>query len=548
MLLRVAYQPASGPFHRTPPLHLRTKPHLRSKLGLRTESFDRGMTGTLRRAIAPILIAVGMLTVATAWPTARLHAADAAPAAVANQALRRLNMPKDAVPGLEPESPGQSAAVVVDDVPLIHTAQLLPILDPTDPALPATVIQGDTAAQIARVYERLDQVLRSAGSSSGHIVKLNVYVANAAVAAAVRADLSKRFSSAPPAVCWVETTLPLADAVFAVDAVAAAPANLNANSGANSGANLNANSGAKAGANLENRPTGSSGAHAAASKPLSSDADSAAGSPASVPTPSTTGVAGLGVAGPGVAGPGVAIVKHAAITPAGPRVYVAGQAEKGDLRTATRKTLESLDATLKFLRLEWADVAQVKSFVTPMTAVRDAEDESRRFFAGRNVPVPPLVWVQWQSGLPIEIELVAAAGRSQPNAAKATRPPDVEFLTPPGMTTPTIYSRVTRTPAGPTIFVSGLYGSPQSSGGDQVERIFGQLKAVLAAADSDFEQLAKATYYVSDNDASAKLNELRPRYYNPRRPPAASKAQVAGVALPGATITLDMIAVPRAKR
>lgn len=531
MLLHVAHQPASGPFHRTPPLHLRTKPHLRSKLGLRTESFDRGMTGTLRRAIAPILIAVGMLTVATAWPTARLHAADAAPAAVANQALRRLNMPKDAVPGLEPESPGQSAAVVVDDVPLIHTAQLLPILDPTDPALPATVIQGDTAAQIARVYERLDQVLRSAGSSSGHIVKLNVYVANAAVAAAVRADLSKRFSSAPPAVCWVETTLPLADAVFAVDAVAAAPANLNANSGA------------KAGANLENRPTGSSGAHAAASKPLSSDADSAAGSPASVPTPSTTGVAGLGVAGPGVA-----IVKHAAITPAGPRVYVAGQAEKGDLRTATRKTLESLDATLKFLRLEWADVAQVKSFVTPMTAVRDAEDESRRFFAGRNVPVPPLVWVQWQSGLPIEIELVAAAGRSQPNAAKATRPPDVEFLTPPGMTTPTIYSRVTRTPAGPTIFVSGLYGSPQSSGGDQVERIFGQLKAVLAAADSDFEQLAKATYYVSDNDASAKLNELRPRYYNPRRPPAASKAQVAGVALPGATITLDMIAVPRAKR
>jgi enamine deaminase RidA (YjgF/YER057c/UK114 family) len=394
--------------------------------------------------------------------------------------IRRLGLPNDAASHAASLSPGQSAAVVVDDVPLVHTAQLLPISEGPGTATAGsatagttaagTVIAGDASAQIARVYERLEQVLQSVGSSSAHIVKLNVYVANTAVATAVREDLAKRFSTAPPAVCFVQTTLPLAGAMVALDAVAA-------------------------------------------TRPGKAATDG-----------------------------------QAAITPAGPRVYVAGQAEKGDLRTATRKTLESLDATLKFLRVEWSDVAQVKSFVTPMASVQDADDETRRFFASRKAAVPPLVWVEWQSGLPIEIELVAAAGRGEPPAAKDTRPPDVEFLTPPGMTTPTIYSRVTRTPAGPTIFISGLYGVPQSSGGEQVERIFAQLKTILANAGGDFETLAKATYYVSDNDASVKLNELRPRYYNPKRPPAASKAQVAGVALPGATITLDMIAVPRPQR
>lgn len=428
------------------------------------------------------LLCVG-IQLATQLTTATSLVADEVPAAtgVSDPAIRRLKMPRTAsndpvIIGLQ-ESPGQAAAVIVNSTPLIHTAQLLPLSNDHQTATAATVISGDASAQLARVYERLDQILRGAGSSTSQIVKLNVYVANATVAATVRDDLAKRFHSAPPAICFVETALPLTDALVAVDAVAVA------------------------------------------TTPKAVDQAASA----------------------------VNAVVNAAITPAGSRVYVAGQAEKGDLRTATRKTLESLEATLKFLRLNWSDVAQIKSFVTPMAAARDADDEIRRFFAARNASVPPLVWVEWQSGLPIEIELVAAAGRGEPDAVQAGHASDVEFLTPPGMTTPTIYSRVTRIPKGPTIFVSGLYGVPNSSGGDQVERIFAQLKTVLAAAGGDFEHLAKATYYVSDNDASVKLNELRPRYYNPKRPPAASKAQVVGVALPGATITLDMIAIPRPK-
>ena len=49
----------------------------------------------------------------------------------------------------------------------------------------------------------------------------------------------------------------------------------------------------------------------------------------------------------------------------------------------------------------------------------------------------------------------------------------------------------------------------------------------LEAAGSDLRHLVKATYYVTDEDASRALNELRPKFYDPARPPAASKAAMA---------------------
>ena len=55
----------------------------------------------------------------------------------------------------------------------------------------------------------------------------------------------------------------------------------------------------------------------------------------------------------------------------------------------------------------------------------------------------------------------------------------------------------------------------------------------------------KATYYVADDDSSNKLNDLRPKYYDPARPPAASKAKVAGSGMENTSVTLDIIAVSR---
>jgi hypothetical protein len=49
---------------------------------------------------------------------------------------------------------------------------------------------------------------------------------------------------------------------------------------------------------------------------------------------------------------------------------------------------------------------------------------------------------------------------------------------------------------------------------------------------------------VSGEAVSLGLNQQRPRYYDPARPPAASKALVIGVSAGKRTLSMDMIAVP----
>jgi enamine deaminase RidA (YjgF/YER057c/UK114 family) len=228
----------------------------------------------------------------------------------------------------------------------------------------------------------------------------------------------------------------------------------------------------------------------------------------------------------------------------GPKVFVSGQAEPGDFLTATRATLEKLRQTLEFLGSGMQHVAQVKAFFQPITAADDVRREVAKVFGPG--PIPPLVLVEWRMPGPIEIELIAAA---TPAGTPATATPEpLTFLTPPGLKPSPIFSRVARVERGPLIFIGGLYGQPGSSGSAQTEAVFDSLKAIAAEAGSDFGHLVKATYYVSDDPASKALNDLRPRYYDPARPPAASKASVAGVGSPGCTLTLDMIAVPAVKK
>jgi len=90
------------------------------------------------------------------------------------------------------------------------------------------------------------------------------------------------------------------------------------------------------------------------------------------------------------------------ILPAGRKVYVSGQAGRGQLLEATAKTMEELEGTLKFLGLGWEDVVQLKAFLHPMSRI----EEVRGVMAGhiKNGKVPPLAFVEWISNLPIEIE------------------------------------------------------------------------------------------------------------------------------------------------
>jgi enamine deaminase RidA (YjgF/YER057c/UK114 family) len=226
----------------------------------------------------------------------------------------------------------------------------------------------------------------------------------------------------------------------------------------------------------------------------------------------------------------------AAVLPAGRRVYVSGQAENGATPAeAARKTLATLRATLAWLGLEDAHVVQCRAFLTPMSALADVVKEFDAHFGAGG---PPLAVVEWVSALPIEIELVAAApGRGAAGES-------VEFLTPPGMTASPIYSRVTRVAADRFIYTGGLVSAKPGGGAEQVAGTFERLRAIIKEAGSDLNHLAKATYFVADETASTELNRLRPRYYDPKRPPAASKASVAGVGVADRTLALDIIAVP----
>ncbi len=225
---------------------------------------------------------------------------------------------------------------------------------------------------------------------------------------------------------------------------------------------------------------------------------------------------------------------YASILPVGSKVFVSGQAEKGTLLEATRKTMESLSKTLVHLGLNDSDIVQLKAFLMPMSSVKEVEEEIVKYFGSK--PTPPLVFVEWNMPTPIEIELVAAGG-----PAKSSEP--LEFITPPDMKASPIYCRVVCVNRDPIIFLSGLYGKSSQDGKAEVTEIYDNLKTVLTASGSDLLHLVKATYYVSDTVASNELNAQRPRYYDPARPPAASKAVVSGVGMTGKTITIDMIAV-----
>ncbi len=224
------------------------------------------------------------------------------------------------------------------------------------------------------------------------------------------------------------------------------------------------------------------------------------------------------------------------ILPKGGAVYISGQAKPGTLAEATIKTLESLQQTLTFLGLNKSDVVQIKAFIQPMSEVEIAKKQIADFF--REETIPPLVFVDWISpALPIEIELIAAAPENRDAHESIT------YITPPGFQPSNVYSKVARVNYGKLVYISGLYGTTPGNAEQQVLEIFESLHRAVQEAGSNFDSLAKATYYVSDAEAGGKLNELRPKFYNPHRPPAASKAKVAGVGYDGMSVTFDMIAV-----
>jgi len=233
-------------------------------------------------------------------------------------------------------------------------------------------------------------------------------------------------------------------------------------------------------------------------------------------------------------------INSAAVSPPRPLIYISGMADTNGLADATRITLGKLMTALAHLGLTKSDVIQLKTFFQPMSQAAVVRKAIVDFYGGN---APPTVFVEWISPAPnppIEIELIAAGKTDSTNDSKS-----VVFLTPPGTTSTKVFSRVAKINHGEIIFISGLYGMSAHDGEGEVREIFQSLDKILKRTGSDFEHLVKATYYVTDDIAGNKLNEIRPEFFNPLRPPAASKAKVRGVGVPGKTVMLDMIAVTK---
>jgi enamine deaminase RidA (YjgF/YER057c/UK114 family) len=107
-----------------------------------------------------------------------------------------------------------------------------------------------------------------------------------------------------------------------------------------------------------------------------------------------------------------------------------------------------------------------------------------------------------------------------------------------------VFSRIARLSHPATIYYSTLYSQRAGDEPGQIRGVFAQLDAAARRARSDLRHLVKATYYVTTDDVGQQLTDIRRGLYDPERPPAASKATVAGTGVEGRVFTMDMIGVP----
>jgi enamine deaminase RidA (YjgF/YER057c/UK114 family) len=366
---------------------------------------------------------------------------------------------------------GISRAVVVRNTPLAHTSWLLPVGEQGKPDG-----MGNSAAQIGQVLERLGSALAAVHSGFHHLIKVNVYAADAGVIRQVQKVFANRFTGrAKPAATFVVGDLPNRVAV-AMDAVALAPR-----------------------------------------------------------IRSTARVARFHVPSLG----GAPNAGQVAVLPPGGAFYVSGQAgeERREVRSATLQTMESLQATLNHLGLGWPQVVQLRAFVNQPSELAAAEASMLSFLGVGTAP--PIVVAPCASPSAVEIELIAAS-LPIPPARKAA--PTLRHMTLPGMKASPLYSKVVLHGGAATIYTSGLHSRAETEPAGQIRDIFSQLGELLKRSGSDFDHLVKATYYASDPATSRLLNDIRPEFLSPQRPPAASKRLVKGVGMDHRNVTLDMIA------
>lgn len=250
----------------------------------------------------------------------------------------------------------------------------------------------------------------------------------------------------------------------------------------------------------------------------------------------------------------------AAILPPGPRIYLSNHAEEGDGSTASaaRATMASVLQSMASLGLKTRDVVQLRVYVVPVDEAPVALAEITACFAGE-VP-PPVTLVEWESELPVGIELVAAARDDFGNApaALAVAPVApvaklapveqqlVEYVHFANVPAHPLYAHAVRMNATRTLYVGGLRAAPQiTSTEEQMQEVFAGLRRLTDLSGASMQHLVKATYYSVDDDADLALDAAVTHTLAAQQLPAGSRSRVAGVGDEQHTLSLDMIAALR---
>jgi len=127
--------------------------------------------------------------------------------------------------------------------------------------------------------------------------------------------------------------------------------------------------------------------------------------------------------------------------------------------------------------------------------------------------------------------------------------PNVQYLNPPTLSSPTGYTHVVEVTRGRTIYISGQVSLDKSGNvvgnGDitaQTTQIFENLKGALAPARATFDNVVKVTMFVTDMSNIAALRTIRLKYWG-KNPPASTLVQIGKLALEDFMIEIEAIAV-----
>lgn len=127
-----------------------------------------------------------------------------------------------------------------------------------------------------------------------------------------------------------------------------------------------------------------------------------------------------------------------------------------------------------------------------------------------------------------------------------------QFINPPALNPANGFSHVVVAPAGKTVYVSGQVSVNEKAEvvgkGDmraQVEHVFENLKAALAAAGATFDDVVKVTYYVVGltTEHVPHIREVRAKYLNQKTPPASTLVGVAALVVPDWLVEIEVVAV-----